>query len=139
MNAGDTQQLSHAAAGKSFFKTPQGALAGAILGASLGAIIGIVLSKSLQLGERTQQMNLTNTGSAPMVVKIDTKRWTGDGEVVIEPGKVGMFIYGEGDELSIFPGTEATGKAHSVTLTRKSILAEANADDDKVLFSYKCE
>ncbi len=116
------------------------AVAGVVVGALLGALIGFTLSKALSLGERTQQLNLTNTGSAAMLVKLDTVRWTGDGEVVIEPGKVGMFIYGEGDKLTIFPGTEVTGAGHSVTLSRKSILAEANADDKGAIsFDYKSE
>ena len=136
MNAVEVNQPSVTTVRKSFFATPLGALGGALF----GALIGIALSKTLSLGERVQQLNLTNTGSSPMLVKIDTKRLTGDGEVLIEPGKVGSFIYGEGDELSIFPGSQASGKAHSVTLSRKSILAEANADDkDSIKFQYKCE
>ena len=119
-----------------WFRTPGGAVAGAVL----GALIGFALSKSLGLGERLQQMNLTNTGSAAMLVKIDTVRWTGDGEVVIEPGKVGMFMYGEGDKLTIFPGSTAAGAGHSVTLSRKPILAEANADNKAAIsFGYKSE
>ena len=119
---------------------PGRAVAGAIVGAFLGALIGFTISKGLSLGERTQQMNLTNTGSATMLAKLDTVRWTGDGEVVIEPGKVGSFIYGEGDKLTIFPGATATGTGHSVTLSRKSILAEANADDKATIsFAYKSE
>lgn len=136
MNTGEDNQPPLTTARKSFFATPLGALGGALF----GALIGIALSKTLWLGERVQQMNLTNTGASPMLVKIDTKRFTGDGEVLIEPGKVGSFIYGEGDELSIFPGSQASGKAHSVTLSRKSILAEANADEkDNIKFQYKCE
>ena len=75
-----------------------------------------------------------------MLVKIDTKRFTGDGEDLIEPGKVGSFIYGEGDTLSIYSGPEATGTPHNVTLSRKLILAEAKADDKQAIaFAYKCE
>ena len=122
------------------WNTPGGAVAFAVLGTLIGALIGSALSKSLGLGERVQQMNLTNTGSAAMLVAIDTKRWTGDGEVVIEPGKVGSFMYGEGDKLTIFPSSKATGAGHSVTLARKSILAEANADArDAITFDYKTD
>jgi hypothetical protein len=137
MNLGESQQPSPATAQKFSYKK---AFVGGLVGAPIGAIIGILLSRSLGLGERLQQLNLSNTGSAAMLVKIDTKRLKGDGEVVIEPGKVGLFIYGEGDELSIFPDSQASGKARSVTLERKSIQAEANADDkDKITFSYKVE
>ena len=75
-----------------------------------------------------------------MLVRIDTKRFSGDGEVLVDPGKVGSFIYGEGDTLSIYSGSEAAGTPHNVTLSRKSILAEANADDENTIsFAYKCE
>lgn len=136
MNTGDVEQASAVTAPTSWLKTPLGVLAGALF----GAVIGIVLSKSLWLGERVQQMDLQNTGSSAMLIKIETKRWTGDGEVVIEPGKTGSFIYGEGDKLSIFSGSKATSNAYGVTLERKPILAEANADErGKIAFSYKCE
>jgi hypothetical protein len=111
-----------------------------LVGALIGALIGFSLSKTLSLGERTQQINVTNTGTVPMLLKLDTKRFTGDGDVLVEPGKVGMFIYGEGDTLSIYRGTEATGAPQNVTLSRKPILAEANADGDAAItFAYKCE
>jgi hypothetical protein len=136
MNADEVTQPAVTTARRSFFYTPLGAVVGAVF----GALIGIALSKILWLGERTQQMNLTNTGASAMLVKIDTKRFGGDGEVLIEPGKDGRFIYGEGDELTIFPGTQASDKAHSVILTRKAVLAEANADDkESIKFQYKCE
>ncbi|MBA3481768.1 MAG: hypothetical protein H0T51_08135 [Pirellulales bacterium] len=136
MNPNELRQPTVATDRKAFFKSPLGVLACALL----GALIGFTLSKFLSLGERTQQLNLTNTGSIPMLVKIDTKRFTGDGEVLIEAGKVGRFIYGEGDTLSIYPGGKATGTAHNVTLSRKPILAEANADDEHAIaFAYKCE
>jgi hypothetical protein len=136
MNAVEVNQPSVTTVRKSFFATPLGALGGAVF----GALIGIALSKTLWLGERVQQMNLMNTGSNPMLVKIDTKRFKGDGEVLIEPGKEGSFIYGEGDELSIFAGSKAAGEAHTVILSRKSILAEANADDKaSIKFKYRCE
>ena len=136
MNANEVRQPTVATDRKAFFQTLLGGLAGALL----GALIGFTLSKTLSLGERLQQMNLTNTGSSPMLVKIDTKRFTGDGEVLIEPGKVGSFIYGEGDTLSIYPGSEAGGTSHDVTLSRKPILAEANADEKTTIkFAYKCE
>jgi len=136
MNSNEAQQPTVTAKGKPWTKSIMAALPGAVL----GMMVGLLLSRTLGLGERRQQLNLMNTGSNPMLVKIDTKRLNGDGEIVIEPGKVGMFIYGEGDTLSMFPGSEATGKAHSVTLVRKPILAESNADDkDKITFGYKCE
>ena len=136
MNPGEVQQPALAPARKHLFQTPLGVLMGMIL----GALIGGIFFKTLSLGERTQQMNLTNTGSNAMLVKINTIRWGGDGDVVIEPGKTGHFIYGEGDELSIFPSSQATGDAHHVTLQRKSIEAEANADDKGTIeFAYNCE
>jgi hypothetical protein len=137
MNANEIRQPAAVASRR--FSWPK-AFAGALIGAFIGAFIGIMLSKYLWLGERLQQLNVTNTGTKTILVQIDTKRLTGDGDVVIEPGKVGSFIYGEGDTLAIFPGAQANGPSHNVTLVRKSILAEANADDkDKILFAYKSE
>jgi hypothetical protein len=136
MNPNEVRQPTVTSNRKAFPATPLGIMACALV----GALIGFTLSKWLSLGERTQQMNLTNTGTGPMLVKLDTKRFTGDGEVLIEAGKVGSFIYGEGDTLSIYPGSEAVGTPHNVTLSRKSILTEANADTkEAVAFAYKCE
>jgi hypothetical protein len=134
MSANDNQQSTAISQRKPSSKTLLGALAGALF----GAILGIVLSKSLGLGERVQQMNLTNTGSKPILVRIETARMKGDGDLTIEPGKEGRFIYGEGDKLTIFPGPEPSDNGHSVALERKPILAEANADEsDKIRFAYK--
>jgi hypothetical protein len=136
MNPNEVRQPTVTSDRKAFFKPSLGILACALL----GALIGFTLSKTLSLGERVQQLNLTNTGSSPMLVIIDTKRFTGDGEVLIDAGKVGRFIYGEGDTLAIYPGSEATGTPHTITLSRKPILAEANADDKKTItFAYKGE
>jgi hypothetical protein len=109
-----------------------------LLGAIAGAIIGILLSRGLGWGERRQQLNLTNTGTKPMRVTIDTVRLTGDGEVLIEPGKVGSFIFGEGDVLNIYSGTELGGVPRVVKLYRKPIHANANADDpSKITFAFE--
>jgi hypothetical protein len=77
-----SEQTTAASNRKTFFSTPLGAMAGALL----GAFIGFSLSKTLSLGERLQQMNMTNIGSSPMLVKLDTKRFNGDGEVLVEAG-----------------------------------------------------
>ena len=109
-----------------------------LLGAIAGAVIGILLSRSLGLGERLQQLNLKNTGDKPMLVRIDTARITGDGEVLIEPGKVGMFIFGEGDVLNIHSGEKGGDAPHVVHMHRKPINAQANADDaNKITFDYE--
>jgi hypothetical protein len=115
-------------------------LLGAIVGAIVGAVIGISLSRGLGLGERLQQLNVTNTGAKPMRVSIDTARLTGDGEVLIEPGKVGMFIFGEGDVLNIHSGEKDGGAPHVVHMHTTPIKAKANADDPgKITFDYEAK
>jgi hypothetical protein len=115
-------------------------LIGALIGGVFGAVIGLSLSRGLGLGERLQQLNVTNTGAKPMRVMIDTARLGGDGEVLIEPGKVGMFIFGEGDVLNIHSGEKDGGAPHVVHLSGRPIKAKANADDPgKITFDYEAK
>ena len=106
---------------------------GAAVGALAGLLIGVLLSRGLSLGERLQQLNLTNTGSGTIRAVLETRRFGGDGEVLIEPGKVGMFVYGEGDKLTLFGASGGAG--HAVVLHRRPVRAEANADGD-VVFAF---
>ncbi len=102
----------------------------------LGAVLG---PKMMATTVPRPQLGVKNTGSAPMLVRLD--RLGDKGRLLLQPGDEGGFRVLPGDVLTVFSGQDETAKAKAFQLGTEGdtilVKAEINADNpEKVEARY---
>ena len=100
-----------------------------VLGFILGLLFFQFFSTVLALNKPRQNLNVTNTGSTPIVIQHDGAKFWDAGEMTIIPGNTGHYTFKDNDTFTVFAESDESNAGQMVVLKRSVRTAEAQVDE----------